>query len=156
MGIIIVRTDMWNCDRPKLCHGPWAVFHSQFCVVDTLLSPDALFIQNKLMFAVDSRHISVSERRYIYSFGACLSVLRSHLQANTSVLKVVCCIVCWSLGFQVCHTVCSLAYSALGKERIDILLTIPCRSRVRFPMVSLKCFIDVRPAALWPWGRLSL
>jgi hypothetical protein len=30
------------------------------------------------------------------------------------------------------------------------------RSRVRFPMVSLEFFIDILPAELWPWGRLSL
>jgi len=33
----------------------------------------------------------------------------------------------------------------------------PGRSRVRFPMVSLKFFIDIiLLAALWPWDWLSL
>jgi len=33
----------------------------------------------------------------------------------------------------------------------------PGRSRVLFPMVALEFFIDViLPAALWPWGWLSL
>jgi len=30
------------------------------------------------------------------------------------------------------------------------------RSRARFPMVSLEFFIDILPAALWPWDRPSL
>jgi hypothetical protein len=31
------------------------------------------------------------------------------------------------------------------------------RSQVQFPMVTLDFFIDIiLPAALWPWGRLSL
>jgi len=31
------------------------------------------------------------------------------------------------------------------------------RSRVRFPIVSIEFFIEIiLPAALWPWGRLSL
>jgi len=31
------------------------------------------------------------------------------------------------------------------------------RLRVRFPMVPLELFIDIIvPAALWPWGWLSL
>jgi len=33
----------------------------------------------------------------------------------------------------------------------------PGRSRLRFTMESLEFFIDlIRPATLWPWGRLSL
>jgi len=33
----------------------------------------------------------------------------------------------------------------------------PGRSRVRYPMVSLECFIDIiLPVALWLWGRHSL
>jgi len=26
------------------------------------------------------------------------------------------------------------------------------RSRFRFPMVSLEFFVDILPAAIWPWG----
>ena len=45
----------------------------------------------------------------------------------------------------------------LIKLHPDVTALQVIRSQVPFPMVSLQFFIDIiLPAALWPWGRLSL
>ena len=56
----------------------------------------------------------------------------------------------------VCVCVCVCVWSRGGTVGSGTMLQ-PGRTRVRFPMLLLEFFIDILlPAALWPWGQLSV
>ena len=65
---------------------------------------------------------------------------------------------CKSIRHNTVRTVILLKRLSLWSARWRICLRHCAeRSRVPFPMVSLEFFIDIiLPAALWPWGWLSL
>jgi hypothetical protein len=68
----------------------------------------------------------------------------------------------FSFAFSSYSFTCSIRHTyfligAAVAQLVEALRYKPEGRRVRFPMVSLECFIDIiLSVALWPWGRPSL